>query len=32
MVGNDGNVYHSTPNKNGVCAWRKVKAVKAASS
>jgi len=24
MVGNDGNVYHSKPNKNGGCAWRKV--------
>lgn len=23
-VGNDGVMYLSTPNKNGVCAWRKI--------
>jgi hypothetical protein len=24
MAGNDGSMYLSTPNKNGVCAWRKI--------
>ena len=23
--GNDGNLYESRPNKNGVCSWKKVK-------
>jgi hypothetical protein len=23
MVGNDGNMYLSTPNKNGICSWKK---------
>ena len=23
-LGNDDNVYHSKPNKNGICTWRKI--------
>jgi len=24
MVGNNGSMYKSVPNKNGICAWKKV--------
>jgi len=24
MTGNDGNEYKSTPNKNGICTWKKI--------
>jgi hypothetical protein len=24
LKGNDGNLYESKPNKNGVCSWKKV--------
>lgn len=24
MTGNDGNKYKSTPNKNGICTWKKI--------
>jgi len=27
MLGNDGNMYKSTPNKNDICTWKKYKVV-----